>query len=331
MTQLVELRDRYNIFEEAGIKLYAISYDDVEAIKQFSDAYEIPYPLLSDVDSKVIKDYGILNTQVKPGDALLYGIPYPGTYITDERGVVTEKSFFDTYKRRMSAEQMVDRAVGEVLLRSEAPRADASDDEGVKVSATLHGGVIKQGAQREIVVRFELPGGLHIYGEPVPNGMVPTTISVEGPDGLVIEDLDAPPTEELQLSSLDLNLNVWSGKVDFRVPVYATSEIASECRPVDNDVIEIRVRVAYQACDDAVCLLPREEVLIVKAPVEPVDVQSIDLHRGHGQREAPYDGMPAVRRLMARKIKAHPFGFARYMVRSAWLNIAAWRRSRGGK
>ncbi len=329
MTQLVELRDRYHIFEEVGIKLYAISYDDQEALKQFSDAYDIPYPMLSDVDSEVIKAYGILNTQIKPGDALLYGIPYPGTYITDENGIVIEKSFFDTYKRRMSAEQMVDRAVGEVLLRGEEPTADVSDDEGIKVSATLHGGAIKQGSQREVIVRFDLPDGLHIYGEPVPEGMIPTTVSVEGPEGLVVEELIAPPTERLYLSSLDLELPVWSGQVDFRVPVYATSTLASECRPVDDDEITLTVTVKYQACDDAVCLLPKEEKIELVVPLEPVHVQSIALHTGHGQREAPYDGMPAVKRLMARKIKQSPLGFVRYLLNAARLSLAARRRSKG--
>ena len=34
--------------------------------------------MLSDIDSAVIRAYGILNDQVDPGDAFLYGIPYPG-------------------------------------------------------------------------------------------------------------------------------------------------------------------------------------------------------------------------------------------------------------
>ena len=35
-------------------------------------------PLLSDLESRVIRDYGILNDRVGKDDAFLYGIPYPG-------------------------------------------------------------------------------------------------------------------------------------------------------------------------------------------------------------------------------------------------------------
>ena len=59
---------------------------------------------MSDVDSKVIRAYGILNDQVKPGDLILYGIPYPGTYVTDAEGVVVAKSFHGSYKIRDSPE-----------------------------------------------------------------------------------------------------------------------------------------------------------------------------------------------------------------------------------
>jgi len=57
-------------------------------LREFSEKQGIPFPLLSDVDSEVIRAYGVLNDRVGPEDAILYGIPYPGTYVTDEHGVV---------------------------------------------------------------------------------------------------------------------------------------------------------------------------------------------------------------------------------------------------
>jgi peroxiredoxin len=326
MTQLVELREGQEKFKEAGVKLYAISYDDKEVLKTFSDAYDIGYPLLSDLDSAVIKKFGILNTQIKPGDAILYGIPYPGTYVVDEDGVVMEKFFHDTYKRREGPELIIDSALGKVTLADDAPMAGETDDEGVTVTAALHGGPIKQGAQREIIVRFDLPNGLHIYGKPVPEGMIPAEVTVDGPQGLVVEPLIAPPTEPLRLESLDLELPVWSGTVDFRIPIYALSSLASECRPLDKDAIEVTVSVRYQACDDNVCLLPKTETFTLTAPVEAVHVQSIGLHMGHGQQEATFDGAPHLRRLIWRKVRGHPLGFLRYVWQSLKLNRAARKR-----
>ncbi len=327
MTQLVELQEGYNKFQEQGIKLYAISYDDQEVLRDFAQSYGIEYPLLSDMDSAVIKQFGILNTQIQPGDAVLYGIPYPGTYITDEDGVVIQKFFHDTYKRREGPELLIDAALGRVVLDDSAPAASETDDEGIKVSATLHGGAIKQGAQREIIVRFELPEGLHIYGQPVPDGMIPTTVTVSGPEGLAVEETIFPPTEQLRLESLDLDLPVWSGQVDIRVPIYALSALQSECRPLDQDEIDIEVAVRYQACDDNVCLLPKSESFTITAPLETIHVQSIDLHMGHGQKEATFDGTPHLRRLLIRKIRQSPLGFVRYIFKEMGLRRAARKRA----
>lgn len=327
MTQLVELQEGYKRFQENGIKLYAISYDDKHILTEFAKSYGIEYPLLSDMDSAVIKKFGILNTQVEPGDAILYGIPYPGTYITDENGVVIEKFFHDTYKRREGPELLLDSALGKVLLEHDAPNDSGTDDEGIMVSATLHGGAIKQGAQRQIVVRFDLPDGLHIYGEPVPDGMIPTTVTVKGPDGLVVEEVVVPPTEPLKLESLGLELPVWSGQVDIRVPIYALSSLQSECRPLEQDAITIDVTVRYQACDSNVCLLPKTEHFAITAPMEAVHVQNIALHTGHGQKEATFDGTPHLRRLLWRKFKESPLGVLRYILKDARLRRAARKRA----
>ncbi len=329
MTQLVELQEGYRKFKKHGIKLYAISYDDQEVLSAFAEAYNIEYALLSDMDSAVIKKFGILNTQIEPGDAVLYGIPYPGTYITDEDGTVIQKFFHDTYKRREGPDLLIDAALGRVVLDEAAPAAGGTDDEGIRVSATLHGGTIKQGAQREVVVRFDLPDGLHIYGEPVPEGMIPTKVTVTGPEGLAVDAAIYPPTEPLRLESLDLELPVWSGRVDIRVPVYALSALQSECRPLDQDSIDIAVSVRYQACDDTVCLLPKTETFTLTVPMETIHVQSIALHMGHGQQEASFDGSPHLRRLLLRKIRQSPRGFIRYLFKERALRRAAKRRMKG--
>ena len=44
--------------------MFAISYDTVEALGRFADHYGVEYPMLSDSESRVIKEFGILNTLV---------------------------------------------------------------------------------------------------------------------------------------------------------------------------------------------------------------------------------------------------------------------------
>ncbi len=299
-------------------------------LTEFSERQHIPYPLLSDLDSEVIRRFGILNEQISPGDALLHGIPYPGSYVVDESGAVVAKFFHDTYKKRDSPEILIDAALGRVTLSEEGPRAVASEDPEMRITAAIHGGAgsFRQGILRHVVVRFELGPGLHIYGEPVPEGMIPTQVRVTGPPGLAVQDPILPPTTPLRLESLDVTLPVWSGTVDIVVPVYPTGELASEVRPLDQESVSVEVEVRTQACTDEACLLPRTEKLVLEVPLDVIDIPKISMHTGHGQREGNYDGSRHVRRLMLRKIKASPLGFLRFIGKSIRLELAARRRKR---
>ena len=87
MTQLVELQGQLEEFESQDIRVYAISYDPQAALSAFAENHEVTYDLLSDYDSAVIKDFGILNTLIAETDPEqhpatqrgFYGVPFPGT------------------------------------------------------------------------------------------------------------------------------------------------------------------------------------------------------------------------------------------------------------
>ncbi|MCP3987032.1 MAG: redoxin domain-containing protein [bacterium] len=323
------MRDAYPKFQAAGIELYAISYDDQEVLTEFSAKQNIPFRLLSDLDSEVIRRYGILNDQVGREDAFLEGIPYPGVYVTDEEGVVIAKFFHDSYKERDSPEMLIDAALGRLLLSDDEPSASGGDEE-VRISAVVHGGkgTIRQGIRRQLIVRFELGEGVHIYGEPVPEGMIPTSISVSAPPGLVLEDPIYPPTETLRIESMDMELPVWSGTVDIVLPFMAIGELASETRPLDMEHAEIEVGVRYQACDDNSCFPPKTEKLKLHVDLDVIDVPALSTHMGHGQREAEYNGMPHMFRLIRRKARKYPLGMLRLIFKTIRLEWAALRRLR---
>ena len=313
------------------MKLYAVSYDDQPALREFAEKQDIPYPLLSDLGSRVIRDYGILNDQIGSDDAFLQGIPYPGAFVCDADGVVIAKSFHDTYKKRDSPETLLDAARGRVELSKDAPSAVCEGPE-VRITAAIHGGkgTIRQGIVRKLVVRFELSEGLHLYGEPVPEGMIPTKVTPRGPDGLVFGEPELPDTTSLTLPGIDAALHVWSGSFDITIPFYPDARLASETRPLDRDAIEIAVDVRYQACDDEACLLPRNETLSLTAALDVIDVPKLGMHLGHGQREGAYDAMPHMRRMMGRAIRRSPLGFLRFVAKNVRLELAARKRRRDG-
>lgn len=250
-------------------------------------------------------------------------------YVTDEDGVVTAKFFHDSYKKRDSADALIDAAMGHIEIAVDAPAVSGGNEE-IKLTVAVHGGnaSIRQGVIRKLVTRFELGDQLHIYGEPVPSGMVATSVTVSGPPGLMTLPPEFPPTEPLHLASMGLDLHVFSGTVDIVVPFYAVGELASETRPLDVDSVDINVEVRYQACTDDECLLPRTERFTLNLPLEVIDVPSLSMHTGHGQREGSYDSTPAMRRLFLRKFKRNPLGLPKFIWKMIKLELAARRRAR---
>lgn len=102
-----------------NIALFAISYDSVEVLAAFAEKHGITYPLLSDEWSKVIRELGLLNEHVfeqhsangvRRNEAH-YGVPYPGTFVLDERGIVVDKRFFQSYRERETGVGVLENAL----------------------------------------------------------------------------------------------------------------------------------------------------------------------------------------------------------------------------
>ena len=68
---------------------------------------KIAFPLLSDPGSETIEAYHIRNTAAR-GKA--EGVPYPGTFILDQEGVIRAKLFLEGYRDRATAEAIVQAA-----------------------------------------------------------------------------------------------------------------------------------------------------------------------------------------------------------------------------
>ena len=101
---MVQLQANLKGIEAAGGQVVAVSYDSAAVLKQFASRNSISYPLLSDPGSKTIDAYGIRNKEVPER---LSGIPYPGTFIVDSRGVIRSKLFLEGYQERHAAEALI--------------------------------------------------------------------------------------------------------------------------------------------------------------------------------------------------------------------------------
>jgi peroxiredoxin len=105
--QLVDLNEFYQDIENTNYELVSISYDAVDVLKKFSDKHNIQFNMLSDDDSSIIKAFGILNTDMKPGSKA-YGIPNPAIYIVSNEGAVQGVLSEEGYKKRPSSEVLLE-------------------------------------------------------------------------------------------------------------------------------------------------------------------------------------------------------------------------------
>ncbi len=104
---MVQLQKDLAKLEKAGIQVVAISYDPAKSLVEFAKKRKITYPLLADPASRTIKAFGIYN---KEAHRFIQGVPYPGTFIVNEKGVITGKVFHKGYRKRHSTEELIKAA-----------------------------------------------------------------------------------------------------------------------------------------------------------------------------------------------------------------------------
>lgn len=254
----MQLQENLAQFERAGIAVFAVSYDTVEALGAFAGEFEITYSLLSDPEHRAIEATGILNTLISPEETAFYGIPFPGVYVVGTDGRIEEKLFYQHYSTRPSAATVLREGFGVDFDVSASPHADASG-EGVRMRASMGSGGMVFMERAMLYVDFELDDGLHLYGQPVPEGYIATTVEVVAPEGVVVEAPRYPPTKPFRIAGLPDTFQVFEGRVRVAVPV--------QSRLTEGEAFPLEVTARYQACTERECLLPQTQTVRLSVPV----------------------------------------------------------------
>ncbi|MDX1498570.1 MAG: peroxiredoxin [Woeseiaceae bacterium] len=58
-TEACEFRDNIFALRDLNAQVLGVSYDDVDSHREFAEKYELPFPLLADVDGKAAEAYGV--------------------------------------------------------------------------------------------------------------------------------------------------------------------------------------------------------------------------------------------------------------------------------
>ncbi len=99
-------RDNRQQLQEAGYAVVGVSVDDAEKHKKFKEKNDIDFPLIADVDKKLVEQFGVWQ------EKSMYGRKYMGTvrttFIINEEGIIEQIFGPKQIKTKMHAQQILD-------------------------------------------------------------------------------------------------------------------------------------------------------------------------------------------------------------------------------
>ncbi len=260
----MELQGRYDEIRQQGLGLVSITYDSPETLKKFTDSRGITFPLLADPGSAIIKRYGLFNNTVDPKTSA-YGIPHPGTFILDPKGVVVARFFEDAYQERYTASTIL-ATLG--ATPDGAPVAATTDH--LSMTATISDSVAAPGHRLTIVANVTPRPAMHLYA-PGKHDYQVVKLTLDSRPWLKTHDTVYPPSEIYHFKPLDERVEVYSKA--FRllqdVTLLATPEMQKLLGGMPS--ASITGALEYQACNDTVCFNPTRVPISFTVTLKPLD------------------------------------------------------------
>ncbi len=273
----MELQGQLEQLEQQGIGVAAISYDSVEVLSDFAARRGITFPLLSDDDSAVITEYGILNTVAEEGlgpdgdnpdvqadvakyvsvfgaSQLIVGTPYPGTFMLDNRDRVTSRFFEEFYRERNTTTN--------VMLKLGVGLSPIAAVEGstahLKFTAYPSNSTVTVGTRFSLALEVEPGPNMHVYAPGAEErgyrvirfNLAPTPLAR-------FEPVTYPDSEIYHFEPLDEYVPVYQEKFTLLQEVVMDASAEAESIMADLDALTLSGTLDYQACDDAICFLPQ--------------------------------------------------------------------------
>jgi hypothetical protein len=233
-----------------GLGVVAISYDSQAVLRNFADRKAITFPLLSDPESKIIRAFNILNESVQQGSTQ-FGIPYPGTYILDTKGIVTAKFFENDFRERTAASDILAREFG-IQPASAGGGADAKH---VHLTYAASTATARPGQRIALSLDLDLGPNMHVYAPGV-SGYIPIDWKIDEGPAAKLQPFSYPASETLRLEVIKETVPVYRKHVSITREVTFGQENA--LRPLltpEGDLV-LRGSFRYQACNDKECFIP---------------------------------------------------------------------------
>ena len=294
----MELQDRLQELGGSGIGVAAISYDSTEVLNDFAEQRGITFPLLSDKDSAVITEFGILNTVVAEGlgpnrdnpevvasvhkyvaasvfdsiplRQMINGTPFPGTFMLDANGRVTSRYFEEFYRERSTTSN--------ILLKAGIGLTPIAAIEGttaqLKFTAYPSDTSVTNGTRFSLAVDVEPHPNMHVYA-PGAEKMGYRVVGFNmNPSELVrFEPANFPESVIYHFEPLDEYVPVYQEKFTLLQEAVVNASAEAEEIMEELDALTLSGSFDYQACDDAICYPPASVPITFTLELEHLDYQ----------------------------------------------------------
>ena len=106
--ELCTFRDSMAQLGKANAQVWGISVDTFFALKAFSDQQKLTFPLLSDFNKQVIREYGVFNEDMIG----LKGISKRAVFVIDKDGVVRHREVLEDARNEPNYQKVYDSLAG---------------------------------------------------------------------------------------------------------------------------------------------------------------------------------------------------------------------------
>ncbi|GAC1488805.1 MAG: hypothetical protein NVS1B1_05580 [Candidatus Limnocylindrales bacterium] len=251
--------------------MFAISYDAVAELEKFTTAHGITFPLLSDEGSRVIRELGLIDTELEAHHATFgiktrddqRGVPFPISFVLDADGRVERTLSEENYRVRAGGRRLLAELLGTAATApADAPSATAREavvSASIRLDSPTYFAYQRLGLQIDLTIA----PGWHIYGPVVPDGYVPLGVTVTStPDGVRVGPIAWPATRPFQVADLAEEFAVYDGTIRLDVPVEFILQR-------DSGAARVEVTVSFQACSATECFAPTAIAAALTVPEAP--------------------------------------------------------------
>src|SRR5438094_7500850 len=102
--ELCTFRDSLARLNDANAQVYGISVDTFFTLKAFHDQQQLTFPLLSDFNKQVIRDYGVFNEDMIG----LHGIAKRGVFVIDGGRTIRHRQVLDDARHEPDYQKVFD-------------------------------------------------------------------------------------------------------------------------------------------------------------------------------------------------------------------------------